>query len=241
MALVAVLFVAGCGGGGGGGSTGGGQSSALASKPANVVVRDAANAVKSASSFRMSGQVSSGSGILGAKSLGLDLTVVPGKGATGSMTLAGSKVDLVVTGNNGYLRAGSAFWKLVAAKEGSGQAGGMVAQLFADKWIKFPASDKAFGGLTDPANPNSLFKSLTNSHGRLENKGDTTYKGQSVVAIHDTTQGGTLYVASTGTPYPVALIKVGGKESGSLTFDNWNQSVTLTAPKGALDLSQFGG
>jgi hypothetical protein len=48
-------------------------------------------------------------------------------------------------------------------------------------------------------------------------------------------------VAATGTPYPVALTKIGGKSSGAITFDEWNQPVTLTAPKGALDLSQFGG
>jgi hypothetical protein len=240
VALVAVLFVAGCGGGGsgGGGST---QTSSLATKPANVVVRDAAKAVKDASSFHMSGQVRAGSGMLGAKSIGLDLTVVRDKGATGSMTLGGAKIDLIVTGNNGYLRAGPAFWKLVASKEGNRQMGGFVAQLFGNKWIKFPANNKQFGALTDPANPNSLFKSLTRDHGKLANKGETTYKGQSVVAIQDTTQGGTLYVAATGTPYPVALIKTGGKNGGSITFDNWNQSVTVTAPKGAVDLSKFAG
>jgi len=60
------------------------------------------------------------------------------------------------------------------------------------------------------------------------------------VAIVDTTKGGTLYVAASGTPYPVALVK-SGNSAGSIEFSNWNQSVTLTAPKGALDLSQFGG
>ena len=89
-------------------------------------------------------------------------------------------------------------------------------------------------------NEKSLFKSLSTSHGKLANHGEKTYKGQSAVAIVDTTKGGTLYVAASGTPYPVALVKT-GKSAGSIEFSDWNQPVTLTAPTGALDLSKFGG
>ena len=110
----------------------------------------------------------------------------------------------------------------------------MAGQLFANKWLKVPTNDAKFGSFADLTNANSFFKML-NKHGKLANKGETTYKGQSVVAIDDTTQGGTLYVAASGTPYPVALVKNKGSRAGAVSFDNWNQSVTLTPPKGALD------
>jgi hypothetical protein len=139
------------------------------------------------------------------------------------------------------MRASSAFWKHFAQQKGGGAAASFAATLFGDKWLKFPAKNHQFQALTSPTKANSIFKSLTSNHGKLENQGEKTYKGQSVVAITDTTKGGTLYVAATGTPYPVALTKAGGKTGGAIKFGDWNQPVTLTAPKGALDLSQFGG
>jgi hypothetical protein len=241
VVLAAVLFAAGCGGsssGGGGGTSS--QASGLATESANAVVRDATKAAQDASSFHMSGTIHSSS-TLGSTPVGVDLSVVRGKGATGSLTVGGSKVDLIVAGNSGYMRASSAFWKKFAAKQGGGAAASFAASMFGGKWLKFPANNKSFQALTSPTRANSIFKSLNFSHGKLENQGEKTYKGQSVVAITDTTKGGTLYVAATGTPYPVALTKAGGKTGGVITFDNWNQPVTVTAPKGALDLSQFGG
>jgi len=181
------------------------------------------------------------SGGLGSNPIALDLSIARDKGATGSVTVGGSKVDLVVTGKTGYMRASSAFWKKFATQQGGGAAAGFAASLFADKWLKFPASDQQFGALTSPTKANGIFKGLTSSHGKLENEGEKTYKGQSVVVIHDTTKGGTLYVAATGPPYPVALTKAGGKNGGAITFDSWNEPVALTAPKGALDLSAFTG
>jgi hypothetical protein len=239
LVLAAALFVAGCGGGGGG-SGDSSQASGLATESANAVVRDASKAAQDASSFHIAGTIHSSSGELAGNIAGLDLSIVRGKGATGSITVGGTKVELVVAGNSGYMRASSAFWKKFAQKQGGGAAASFAASLFGNKWLKFPANNKQFQALTSPTKANSIFKNLTSNHGKLTNAGETTYKGQSVVAIHSS-KNGTLYVASTGTPYPVALTKAGGKSGGAVTFDNWNQPVTLTAPKGALDLSQFGG
>lgn len=242
VVLAAVLFAAGCGGSSGGGGGGGSsQSSGLATESANAVLRDASKAAQDASSFHMSGTIHSSSGTFGSTAVGVDLSVVHGKGATGSLTVGGSKVDLIVAGNSGYMRASSAFWKKFAAKQGGGAAASFAASLFGGKWLKFPANNKSFQALTSPTKANSIFKSLNFHHGKLKNQGEKTFKGQSVVAITDTTKGGTLYVAATGTPYPVALTKAGGKSGGAITFSDWNQPVTVTAPKGALDLSQFGG
>jgi hypothetical protein len=235
VVLAAVLFAAGCGGGGGGG--GGGSSSAAqasgeAAKPANQVVADASKAASDASSFHMSGQIHSSG-----KLIGVDLSLVRGKGMTGTVTVGGAKVELVLVGNDGYMRASSTFWKRYA-----GQAGGPgLTQLLADKWIKFPGKGAQLGSLTGPLSAKSLFKSLIASHGKLENKGETTYNGQNVVAIHDITKNATLYVAAKGAPYPVGLIKAGGRDAGTVAFDHWNEPPTLTAPKGALDFSHLGG
>jgi len=74
--------------------------------------------------------------------------------------------------------------------------------------------------------------------GTPTNKGATTYNGQSVVAIDKGSKSGTVYVAATGTPYPVAIVDPLGR---TFAFDSWNKPVTLRPPPGAVDLSKLSG
>jgi hypothetical protein len=87
----------------------------------------------------------------------------------------------------------------------------------------------------------ALFAGVSSQHGKLANDGKTTYKGQDVVAIRDTSDGSKLYVAATGKPYPVAIVGSKKNQSGTITFGDWNKSVSLSAPSGAIDIGQFGG
>ena len=226
LLLAVVLVAAGCGGGGGSSGT---QASGEAGKSAEQVVADAQKAAKAASSVHISGL-----GTQNRQPIGIDLSLARGKGATGSVSYKGAKIDLIVIGKDAYLRAGPALWKKVSG------GGAAAAALFANKWLKFPTDNAQFAGFTDLTDPNKFFNKLK-QHGKLENQGVTTYKSQSVVAIRDTTQGGTLYVAASGTPYPVAVVKSKGSSAGAISFDQWNQPVTLTAPKGALDFSKLAG
>jgi hypothetical protein len=225
--LVVAFLAAGCGGGGGGSSSS--QPSGEAAKPATQIVEDAMKAARAASSVHMAGQVAESG-----KQIGVDLSFVRGKGTTGTFTLRGTPVQLVLVGKQAYLRAGPAFWRQF-------KGGTRAAQLLAGRWLKFAADNGQLGSLAAVANDKTLFDQLASEHGKLENQGATTYKSQSVVAIHDTGKpGSTLYVAASGTPYPVALVKTKGRTGGTITFDKWNEPVKLTAPKGALDLSQLG-
>jgi hypothetical protein len=228
--LVVGLAAAGCGGGSSPNGGGSGSNNGEASKSAQQVLADAKQAAEAASSLHYSGQITTGG-----RQVGIDLTVVKGKGATGSVTLDGHKVDIVVTGGDAYMKADAAFWTQFA-----GSSGSTVAQMFANKWLKFPTSNPQFAGFTNFTDSKTIFGQLSSKHGTITNDGATTYKGQSVVAIRDKTKGGTFYVAGTGTAYPVALVKT-GNGSGAITFDSWNKSVTLTAPSGAIDLSQLTG
>jgi LppX_LprAFG lipoprotein len=238
-ALAGTLFVfalvaAGCGGGSSspnGGANGSGNGEAA--KSAQQVLADARKAAESASSVHVSGQVTKRG-----QKISLDVTSAKGKGTSGSITIKGQKIDLVIVGGNAYMKAGPGFW----AQYG-GAAGSTIAQLLQGKWLKFPTSDPRFAGFTSILSPKTLFDKLTSSHGTITNRGATTYRGQSVVAIFDSgTAGGTLYVAATGTPFPVAIAGNNGSgPSGSITFDRWGKPVTLTAPSGAIDISQLGG
>jgi hypothetical protein len=225
--LVVALVVAGCGGSS---SSKGGNDNGEAAKSGQQVLTDAVNAAEAASSLHMSGQISSDG-----ETIGLDLTIVKGKGATGSLTIKGQTVELVIVGSYAYIKAGAAFWTQVA-----GSAGSTIASLLGDKWLKVPTSNAQFGQFTAIADSKSLFDSLSSTGGTLTNKGATTYNGQSVVSIFAGSENGTLYVAATGTAYPVAIVKKGAGAGGTVAFDRWNKSVTLTAPSDVVDLSQLG-
>lgn len=217
IALVVVLVAAGCGGSGGG-------SNGEASKPAATALADAVKAAEGASSLHMSGNLTS-NGL----PIGVDLSITKDHGVTGSITLGGKKVDLRVVGTEGYMKADAGFWTEFVKKDGTA-----IAQLLAGKWLKFPVADPRFQAIVGFANANALFGSLQSGAGSgLKNDGATTYKGQSVVALNDGSKNGTLYVAATGTPYPVALVKT-GSGSGTIAFDRWNETVSLAPPAGNL-------
>ena len=226
--LLVALVVAGCGGGTS--PSKGGSGNGEASKSARQVLSDAVKAADAASSFHVVGRITSSG-----QHIGVDLTVAKGKGATGSFTLEGQKVNLVVVGKDGYMKAGAAFWSQFGGPEGS-----TIAPMLENMWIKFPTNNRAFGQMTSVTDVSSLFDKLGSTHGTLTNNGASTFDGRSVVAIAGGPKNGTLYVADAGTPYPVGLRKT-GTAGGTITFDNWNKSLTLTAPAGALDFSSFGG
>lgn len=232
--LVVALALAGCGGSSASSSTTNGSGNGEASKPPTQVVADAVKAAESASAVHMSGNITAQG-----QQIGIDLTIVKGKGTTGSMTLKGQTVNLIVIGTDAYMKAGTGFWTQIASKF-VGSSASAIASLVANKWIKFSASDPRFASFTAFTNPNALFESLKTGHGALKNNGETMYKGQSVVSIVDSSKGATFDVAATGAPYPVALVKT-GTDGGTIEFGNWNGSVSVSAPSGAIDFSQFGG
>lgn len=227
-ALVVVLgavLLAGCGGGSGGVTPPETGTNGEASKPATQVLADAVKAAKGASSVHLSGSiVSSGTPIT------LDFAASK-QGATGQMSTNGLPFSFVRVGNELYIKGSDKFWKHFG--------GAAAAQLFHGKWLKGPATTgqfSAFGSLTSPT---AFFAQLTTTSGKPVNDGVTTYRGQSVIAIHASKKNGTLYVAATGTPYPVAL--VGSGNSGSIGFSGWNAAVSATAPKHAIDISALTG
>jgi hypothetical protein len=221
--VLAAVLLAGCGG-----SKKAAQSNGEASKPPTRVLADAKAAASSASSAHVSGHI-----VSGGTPITLDLSIARGKGATGSMSMNGLSFQLVRVDDTVYIQGSDEFYKHFA--------GSAIAQLLHGKWIKAPASKGQLAPLESLTDTGKLFGKVASSHGKLANDGNKTYNGQQVVVIRDTSDNSKLYVAATGTPYPVAL--VGGKkgQTGTITFSDWNKPVTVAAPKNAIDISKFGG
>jgi hypothetical protein len=223
--ILAAVLLAGCGGGK---KAVAGKSSGEASKSAAQVLADAKAATTNASAMHVAGD-----GFASGRPIHVDLTIGD-KGAKGSIGLGRLSFALVSVGNTDYIQGNDPFYRYFAS------AG--VAQLLHGKWLKVPASNSQLAPLTGAfTSAGAFFEQIASMHGKLVNQGLTTYRGQDVVAIHDTTKSATLYVAATGKPYPIAIVKNPYGNSGTITFSGWNEPFSVSAPKNAVDISQLGG
>jgi hypothetical protein len=197
------------------------------SKSAAKVLADAKAAADSASSVRVSGSISShGTPIT------LDLSMANGK-AKGSMSTSGFKFQLIRIGDTAYIQGSDDFYKHFA--------GAAIAQLLHGKWLKASIVSGRFASLAPLTSISLLFGKVAANHGKLANDGATTFQGQKVVEIRDTSDNSKLYVAATGKPYPVGIVGGKKRQSGTITLGDWDKSLSVSAPKGAIDISKLGG
>jgi hypothetical protein len=219
LALLALglAMLTGCGGS----SSGNG----VASKSANEILSASKAAADEASSVHVSGSlVTSGAHVT------LDLSLASGKGATGSLSENGMSFKLILVGDTAYINASPAFYRQLGGKA--------AAQLLAGKWMKAPANTGEFAQLGQLGSMSKLIDAVLTTHGALTKGGTATINGQSAIAVTDATKGGTLYVATTGQPYPLQISKT-GSEGGKITFDRWNQPVTIKAPANSIDVTEL--
>jgi hypothetical protein len=219
LALVAVPL-AGCGSSSSAGN-------GVASKTPAEIVAAAKAAADGASSVHVSGSiVSAGSPIT------LDLELVSGKGGRGQISEGGLSFNLILLDGTAYISGSPAFY--------SHFGGPAAAQLLEGKWLKAPSRTGNFSTLGSLTNLSELLDTALTDHGTLAKGPTTTLGGAHVLSITDVAHGGTMYVSTTGRPYPLEITK-SGAGGGTISFDRWNAAVTLAAPKDAIDLAQLEG
>jgi hypothetical protein len=204
---------------------GGSSGNGVASKSADGIVNAASNAITHAQSVHVSGSL-----VTGGVPLNLDLTLVSGKGGRGQMSEGGLSFKIVNVSQTVYIQGTKAFWQHFG--------GSAAARLLDGRWLKAPATGQ-FASLAALTDMQKLMGSVLLKHGALNKESTTTLNGRQVIGVTDKAQGGTLYVATTGPPYPVE-IRRGGSTGGRITFDRFNEPVTLTPPANAVDLSKLG-
>jgi hypothetical protein len=218
LSFVLVLaMLAGCGGSSGNG---------VASKSPAEIVAAAKAAADGASSVRVAG-----SSVAAGTPITLDLTLVAGKGGRGRLAENGLSFELIEIDHTIYISGSPAFY--------SHFAGSAAAQLLQGKWLKAPASNASFAGLSSLTELRKLLDAaLATSSKSLVAAGTSTINGHAVVGVKDPTQSGTLYVATKGKAYPVEITK-GGVGGGTITFSEWDKPVTLAAPANSVDIEQL--
>jgi hypothetical protein len=215
---ILVLLLAGCGGSS---SSGNG----VESKSPTEILQKTKEAASKAASVHISGSI-----ISEGKPITLDMELLAGKGGKGKISQEGFTIKLIQTGGSVYINGSSAFYKHVS--------GGAAAQLLQGKWLKAPANSGELASLAELTDLSKLVDTALSDHGSLAKGSAATIEGQKAIGLKDTSKGGTLYVATSGKPYPLEIAKA-GKESGKVILDRWDQPVTLKAPAGAIDISEL--
>lgn len=210
---IAALLLAGCG------SNDNGESA----KKGPQVAADAANALEKANAVHLTG-----GGSIDGKQMDVDLHL-QGEDTTGTISQAGQQLKIIETGGKLYAQASSGFWAQSGVPES-------VAGALAGKWVIVP-SDAA--NQLNPFTLKSLTDELRHPKGaKIKDAVHTsTLHGKKVVVVTQT-DGSTLDVAATGTPYPLRTVDK-GSNAGTVDASDFGKKVTITAPSGALDLSQL--
>ena len=176
----------------------------------------------------------SGTIVSGGTPLTLDLHLVRGKGGTGHMSRERRRL------RHRPGRRQGVHPRLGRVLQGSSPAP-TAAALLKGKWLEGSATTGQLAALTTLTDLQQFFSGALDSHGTLTKGAETTVNGQKVVAIKDNAKGGTLFVATTGKPYPIELQSPANGKDGTVNFDDWNKTVTIVAPKGAIDISKLKG
>ena len=216
--LLLAATLAGCGGS---------ASSGEASKSASAILADARQAALDAGSVHLAGTIRSSS-----QTLTLDLTM-GNDGGGGTMTIRGSKVDVIRTGNKAYIRAGADF-----LKQAGGAAGAAAADQLADKWLKVPITTSQFANLLVYTDLYSFVPQALRRVGTLTKGAEKTLDGQKAIELRSS-KGGSVFVATSGKPYPVEF-DYGGASSGTITLSDWGTAKVPAAPENAVAVKSLG-
>ena len=219
--LVVAISAAACGGGA--------KDNGIAKLSATDALKQVQAAVKEVDTVHISGHLTAQG-----QDITLDLRDKAGAGV-GTLRLAGGEIDVVRTSDTIYVKGNATALTAFGASQ-------TQASVAADKWLRESISSSgplsAFAQLLDSS---ALFDSVTTPTGELKTGTTTTINGHKVFTLVDAAAGGngTLYVAETGDPLPLRVDQPGAN-GGSLDFE-YGVDVSVTAPTGAIDLSQLTG
>lgn len=157
----------------------------------------------------------------------------------GTITQGKQSFTMRSVGGTIYLMANAAFWRANGGKS--------AAQLFVGKWVSTSATSSTGSQIAPLLNSTSLLKQFFSQTGiqtsKLTTAGHATVAGQSatVIAGHDKTGSGKIYIAASGAPYILKVLFTGKGTSGTMTLTNYNQPVNPAAPPNPVDLDTLSG
>jgi hypothetical protein len=204
---------------------GGSHGNGIASQSPTRAIARVESAAGEAATVHVTGSVAGPA--RDASPVAIDMELVRDQGGRGTVAVGGLQAQLEQDAGWLYVKANpSLLRELVGSK---------AAARLAGRWLKGPADRGPLKPLTSLTELRTLLAATLSSHRGVTSEGSETVSGQPAVGLRDTATGATLYVASTGMPYPLALVKP-GPEGGTVRFDRWNQAISLEAPPDPLNI-----
>ncbi|MDY7087941.1 MAG: hypothetical protein SYR96_22900 [Actinomycetota bacterium] len=174
------------------------------------ILEKAKAALTQAKSFHFKGSMKADEG-----KIGLDFKIA-GEDVFGTMSLDGPKVQLLAVDGKKYIKPDAAFWKM----SGGAEQGPVVAQLVGDRWVLVKAGDKSFEGMFSTTDVSELLE----PEGTVTKGAVKDVDGKPAITLTDGgADGGTLYIATTGEPYPLKL-EGPTPADGALTFTEFGET-----------------
>jgi hypothetical protein len=201
----------------------------VAAKDPEAIVAAATKAIEGVRSVEVSGSVNQASA---RDQIRFDLHLVNGRGATGSLSENGLAFQLVTIGKVAYVKATAAFWDQFG--------GASVAAQLHGRWLRAPSDHGDFASFASLTDVHKLIAGLLAGHGALTKGATSTVDGRGVIAVHDASRQGSLYVATSGSPYPMR-IENESSDKGQIDFRRFNARVTLRAPAHSVSIFSLQG
>jgi hypothetical protein len=226
LALLAISLFAGACSSGGDDDQGAGAAAPLAGpiqeQEPDEIVRAAENALRTAESVRLTGEVEEQG-----ERIKLDMRIGRETGARGTIKRGKTSTELIRIGDQLWLR-GRSFW--------AETVGADVANQIGDRWVLVPpsvtsGSGGSIDGLTDI---DGVVDQVLRAGASDVKKGkETKIRGVPVITL-DNVGGGSMWVATEGPAFPLRM----GGGGQRIDFAEYNKPVKVAAPKNVItDLS----
>lgn len=199
---------------------------------ATGIVAKARKAAGQASAVRIRGDITENG-----ERIRFDMHLLADRGGAGTLTLQGGSVQITRIGQRAYMKGSTAFW--------TAAAGPAAAELLGGRYLKMPTSEPEMAELISFTDLDALMTELfKDTRGKDLRKGREKRTGgrRAITVTMTGADGGILYVALQGKPYPLRIESLpGAKDRGAVEFLDYDESFALKAPPASqtIDISKL--
>ena len=173
----------------------------VAALTADQILERAKTALKAANAFHVKGSV-----VDKGQRTTMDFKTRAGA-LLGSLAIGKAKIELLTVAGKQYMRPNEAFWATSLDRTKAHT----MAKLMGDKWAKIPDKNQDFTNLFSAASIDELLK----PGGKLTKGQTKEVDGVPAIGlVENSSDGGTLWVATTGEAYPLRLQPKNPSEGG---------------------------
>ena len=193
----------------------------VADKPPAEILRAADDAFRTAGSVRVKGN-----GTTGGSTFALDMRIKGGGGGKGTVTVEHNQVELLRIGKDAYLKADADFW---TQQTGDPAA----AELLKGKYLKAAGDAPKLQSVLLFTDAGTFADKLFKADGAVTKGEQRTVAGVPTLGVTYTAskEKVTVYVATTGKPYPMQLSTTGDAgETSALDFTEYDKPLDLQPP-----------